>query len=617
MNSTLSTLNGDITLIGHGGTATGRVQVGSYLEGVLQSTGTGNISVTGTGGNNGTDSSFGVYGNGAATAVNVNSGNITINGMGGTGSSNLNHGIFLDTMLKLQSGGAGAIALTGSRGDTNAATYDIKISGGAQTIGGAAATGTQSWTADTVSLANFTAQTSGAITFKTRTLGQNINLGGATGGLDLSDANLDALVAGNLIFGQATGTGTITLDAYAWDDPIRFLTAVTGAINVTGAQTAVAASDATIQFSGPTTLNNDIDISAAAGARTLVFNNAVTLAANTTLDTGTGDITFDSTLNGAHDLSITTTGNLTFTGNVGLLTPLGDVTIANVDDFNADIFHADDFTLTGGTGDVIFSNNSLHATGDVDIATAGDILGTYYGINGSLYSSAGNVNATVYFDSLDINGLGATLLAGRVGAAGAADQAMANRISINGVLYPALIADPAYTFASYIIGDNVVTPPPGGGGGGGGGSSGGGTNPGPTTPPGTGGGNGGSGSGGGNAGGGTGGGGLVDTPLYDIFANFEAARRLQVMDVTRGTLMFEAIQFDPTYGSILIAPAPEISPELSNDPNQNELSDLSTKSGTEEKDQDFPVLLQPIYKTSHSLSYSGMSSSKAVLAENK
>lgn len=595
MNADLFTTDGNILITGNAGNAaTGRGQIGSYIEGDITSTGSGNVTINGTGGNAGTDINYGLYFNGAANAITVNTGNIALTGTGGTGSSNNNHGIFIDNTGGLVSGGAGTIALTGTRGDINAATSDIRISGGAQTIGGAAATGAQTWTADTVSLANFTADTDGAITFRTRTLGQNINLGGAVGGLELSDANLDALVAGNLIFGQATGTGTITLDAYAWDDPVRFVTANTGAVSVAGAQTAVGASDATMRFSGPTTLSNDINISAAGGARTLAFNNAVVLGADTTLNTGAGNITFDSTLNGTHDLSVVTTGDLTFTGNVGLLNALADVSVTNVNDFSADIMHAHDFTITGGTGNITFSNNSLHATGDVDIATAGNITGTYYGINGSLFSTAGNVNATVYFDALDINGLGATLLAGRVGAAGVADQSMANRISINGVAYPTLVANAAYTFAGYIIGNTATTPSSGSGGSG--------STP-PVTPPTNGGGPGGSsgGSGGDNSGGGNGvgsngGGGFIDIVLGQDYS-FEAAKRMQVMDVTRGTLLFETSQFDPTFGSIEIAPAPEVSEfglEEATDPSDFEV--ISTESGDARSAEGQPLSKKPLYR---------------------
>jgi hypothetical protein len=63
------------------------------------------------------------------------------------------------------------------------------------------------------------------------------------------------------------------------------------------------------------------------------------------------------------------------------------------------------------------------------------------------------------------------LSAGYIGAPGAADQTMANLISIGGIAYPVLVPDPAYTFAGFIIGGALPVAGGGGGGGGGGGST--------------------------------------------------------------------------------------------------------------------------------------------------
>ena len=115
-----------------------------------------------------------------------------------------------------------------------------------------------------------------------------------------------------------------------------------------------------------------------------------------------------------------------------------------------------------GTANNNFTN--LQTTGDINITTANGIGGTYSGVNGTLHSTAGAVNATVNFDTLDITGISSTLLAGRVGVAGVADQAMANRISIGGVSAPVLVSNPAYTFATYTIGYTGAVIPPSSGG---------------------------------------------------------------------------------------------------------------------------------------------------------
>jgi hypothetical protein len=110
----------------------------------------------------------------------------------------------------------------------------------------------------------------------------------------------------------------------------------------------------------------------------------------------------------------------------------------------------------------------LNTTGNIDIDTNGNITGTYAGADGILDAGAGAITATVSFTTLDIAGASATLSAGYIGAPGVADQTMANLISISGVSYPTLVANPAYTFAAFIIGDTPPAPPSGGGGAGGG-----------------------------------------------------------------------------------------------------------------------------------------------------
>ena len=165
--------------------------------------------------------------------------------------------------------------------------------------------------------------------------------------------------------------------------------------------------------------------------------------------------------------------------NVGGITRLGNVVIdpRHLTAFGA--FNATSFTLSGGTGTVSFNaGTGLNSTGDISIDTNGNTIGLYEGAHGILGAGTGTITATVSFTGLDIDGAGATLSAGYIGAPGVAGQAMANLISIGGVSYPVLVGDPAYTFAGFIIG-GALAPPPGGSGGG----SGGGSTPSPVTLP--------------------------------------------------------------------------------------------------------------------------------------
>jgi hypothetical protein len=259
---------------------------------------------------------------------------------------------------------------------------------------------------------------------------------------------------------------------------VRFLTDPTGSIAVNGAQSAAAASDATLTFSGPTTLNADLDTSGATGGtQAMAFDAPVTLGADVEIAAGDGDMTFSDTLDGTFDLEVTTTGDIAFAADVGAIAPLGDVTVDPHDLTAGGSFDAASFTLTGGTGNVDFSaGTGLTVTGDVTITTNGNILGAYTGTNGLLDAGAGSILATVSFAALDISGAAANLLAGYIGAPGAVTQTMANLISINGQRqpWPVGIPNDNFTFAGLYIG---------GSGGGGGGSQQGGGVPAPVSPP--------------------------------------------------------------------------------------------------------------------------------------
>ena len=325
---------------------------------------------------------------------------------------------------------------------------------------------------------------SGNLTIAPTTAGTGMGFAGGSGAVDLSAADLGNISNGwSLItFGSLTDTGVMNLAAHAWADPVSFLSGATGQIRINGAQTAVAGSDTAINFTGPILLGADVDISLAAGDRGITFNGPVSLGANANVHAaGIGGITFANTLDGAFDLDVRTQGDILFNGDVGGLTRLGNVTVDPHLFTSVVGMRVLSFALTAGTGDVTMGGTGLDSTGGISIDTDGNIAGSYLGTLGHLYSGTGLVNATVNFANLDINGAGATLLAGNIGAAGVADQAMANRITINSILMPAPL--PAYTFAGFIIGAGGPPPAPPGGGGGGGGVAGAGSSLGGTPTP--------------------------------------------------------------------------------------------------------------------------------------
>lgn len=177
----------------------------------------------------------------------------------------------------------------------------------------------------------------------------------------------------------------------------------------------------------------------------------------------TNSITLDlkgDTLSLANDRSIsltTTTGDIKTLSSGGITTNRtgtgGNITMTAGDDiaFN----HA--FTLNAQNGGQInlTANDGVSASGHLTIANGNlnigsqIITGTYTGKDALMNSHAGNINATVSFDNLDINGASATLLDGYIGAPGAPTQTMANLIKINGASGS---GSSNYTFAGFKIG---------------------------------------------------------------------------------------------------------------------------------------------------------------------
>lgn len=156
-----------------------------------------------------------------------------------------------------------------------------------------------------------------------------------------------------------------------------------------------------------------------------------------TLTTGTGDI---RTLSAG---GITTNrtaagGNITF--NSGHDIAINHAFVMNAQNSGAiQLNAASTITAPGG---LTILNGTLTADSQ-------NITGIYTGRNAVLKSNAGNINATVSFENLDISGAAATLLGGYIGTAGPSTQAMADFVKINGSRGS---GNPAYTFGGFKIG---------------------------------------------------------------------------------------------------------------------------------------------------------------------
>lgn len=289
----------------------------------------------------------------------------------------------------------------------------------------------------------------GDLTIETSNAAASIGLAGATGNLNLTSTELNRLSDGwnSITIGRNDGTGAINVDSYTnWRDPITLLkdaTDLTNNLNINGLQRNAAASNASLSFDGNVILNGDI----ITDNTDLTFAGSLALQANESFNTGTGNVSFGD-IDGGFDLDVLSSGNVSFNGSVGGSTRLADVTVDGASNVtSAGNFNSGNLTIANASGTANFANADV--LNDIDI-DAENIRGIYRGADGVLNANTGTVDATVSFDTLDIDGTGATLLAGYVGDPGPVTQGMANRITIQGVTLPSPNA--AFTFADFRIG---------------------------------------------------------------------------------------------------------------------------------------------------------------------
>ena len=210
--------------------------------------------------------------------------------------------------MQFRSSGAGVINVAGAQTNID----DLTITADADPTIGFAITGT------------------GVLTLEPATNGTTMGLGGGAGALNYSSGDLTALGTNwsSYVFGSPTQTGALTTAAHTWSKPVTWRSAAGGSIVISGLQDATAASNATFTFDGPTTLNADVStVAATGGTRAIDFNSSVILGADAQMLAGSGTVSFDSPINGAHDLTVNSTGAVTFSGVIGGTTPIEDLTI--------------------------------------------------------------------------------------------------------------------------------------------------------------------------------------------------------------------------------------------------------------------------------------------------
>ena len=279
------------------------------------------------------DGSIGTTGEQSYNGAVTLDGDVTLTTQGGSiafndtvaSSQGDGHGLSLST-------GAGDVTFTGAVGDaTGGRLGDITIaSNGATTLDGAV------YAASITSDAGGTLNINGGLvdTTGTQTYGELAVLGG------------DTVLKGSTVslLGGGDGAHDLTIDGDA---------VLKGPF---GAQDALAS----LTVNGKSTLGEG----SIATTGDQSYNGAVTLGGNVLVASRDGDIGFNDSVDGAHDLAVSAgKGDVTFGGPVGLDSRLGNVTINAAGDtvLNGPVRTAS--LQTSGNGDLLINGGSVDTTG--------------------------------------------------------------------------------------------------------------------------------------------------------------------------------------------------------------------------------------------------------------
>ncbi|MBD2202994.1 CHAT domain-containing protein [Calothrix sp. FACHB-1219] len=226
--------------------------------------------------------------------------------------------------------------------------------------------------ADEINFTSSTVSGSGTLKLEPTTTSQNITLGGAnndTAALDLTTADINALANGfNSITIGREDANAITINSVTFKDPVT-INSGTERIIVNGIITGT--DNASVTLNGNTTLNAGITTS----NQDINFEKLVSFGTTTpiTLNSGTGNISFKSTLDGGGNLTLRSgSGNINLNDEVGK-TPLSSL---NVTAGNTNV--ASNITTTGNqqfnspvtltsNGNTVTSNHNFTSTlGELD-----------------------------------------------------------------------------------------------------------------------------------------------------------------------------------------------------------------------------------------------------------
>ncbi|MGB7272136.1 MAG: CHAT domain-containing protein [Geitlerinemataceae cyanobacterium] len=325
LSSRLTTVDGDINILGTAGSGTQGNHQGVYINGfsTVESTGNGNIFLSGQGGT-------GTFINQGTTIqdraiVRSNNGDITITGVGGTGSNIEQQGVLILDDSTVESTGTGNLTIRGTAGSGTGQLYGVSIR---DLRTGRIATNTGNVLIEGTGSDGWDDVRIGNGAIGSLTMTGNITIAGDTLGI----VNLAALQSrGTLTFQPGDAANNYTFDpaklAIAQDGFSNIAIGHpqgSGTVTLTG--TVAAVTDPLTIQSPLGTLNLGDNLTAT--DRDLTLNGAISLTEDLTLSTGigAGNLTLLGTVDGGHNLTLAAgTGNISLNGNLGETTPLNSL----------------------------------------------------------------------------------------------------------------------------------------------------------------------------------------------------------------------------------------------------------------------------------------------------
>jgi hypothetical protein len=346
----VTVVDGDITITGTGGTASGVESAGALIcnNGVVRSTGAG-----------------------------AGAGNIAITGIAGVSPGGGDYGVWMHDNAEVTAAGPGTITMTGTGGPVS--VTDIRVETGANVFGGVAA-GDVTLTANTINLANLTVTSAEDIILKPRTAATTIGISGGAGTLQITDTVIGFMNPGDTLMIGDSAAGVGAVDISAWD--------------ISGETFNVGVYGGTVDFTGAFTYNGANDLTFHSRTGNLAWDQALTKSAG-----------------GAASLLMKAAGDITMTQNFAPAAGAVDLTLwADADNNSAGGITLTNAAITSNGGNVILGGGTDPTTDEaVGTSTNGVALN-----NGDIASGAGNIAIRGRGEAAGTDNVGAFIYNGSV-----------------------------------------------------------------------------------------------------------------------------------------------------------------------------------------------------------